>query len=39
MALKSEYNFHQFFGNCKINTEENSENLKKISHKEKKLFA
>lgn len=38
MAMKSEYNFLTFFRKCRINAEQNSEKLMKISHKEKKVF-
>ena len=38
MAMKSEYNFLTFFRECRITAEPNSENLMKISHKEKKVF-
>lgn len=38
MAMKSEYNFLTFFRERRITAEPNSENLMKISHKEKKVF-
>ena len=38
MAMKSDYNFLTFFRKCRINAEQNSEKLMKISHKEKKYL-